>query len=228
MVRGLQENSRRFKPLQELDEAIADYKPNWELRGVTPTQMVRQLAAAQAYLERDPVGGIKWLCQSYNVDPRVLLAAAAETQEGNNQPSAQDPRLAQVIDVIGELRQAVSSIQGEREEAFKASVRGELHAFQNDPKNVHFEAVREDMAQLLSARLAKDLQDAYDQACWRNPGVRARLLQNHSAGAAQAPDPAAKRAAAVSVTGAPTGPVASGRKPADSVRGELEAAFAGL
>ena len=75
------------------------------------------------------------------------------------------------------------------------------------------------------------LQEAYDRATFANPTSRAAILAAQEAGkeakrveAAKQRTNAAKRAA-VSVTGAPSGAPATQAK--DTLRGELEAAFAG-
>jgi hypothetical protein len=46
---------------------------------------------------------------------------------------------------------------------------------------VFFEEVRNDMAGLLQAGMAADLNDAYEKACYANPNVRAKVLAQQQA-----------------------------------------------
>jgi len=56
-------------------------------------------------------------------------------------------------------------------------IQGQIKTFAADPKNVHFETVKAHMAALLKGGIAKDLQDAYDQAVYANPQTRSSLLE---------------------------------------------------
>jgi len=86
-----------------------------------------------------------------------------------------------------QFQNALGEIQGlkaklEQQEALKkqqedAEIQSQIKTFSADPKNVHFEAVKAHMASLLSSGLAKDLQDAYDQAVYANPHTRSSLLE---------------------------------------------------
>jgi hypothetical protein len=90
------------------------------------------------------------------------------------------------------------------------ALNNEIVKFSSDPSHSHFESVKSDMAGLLQAGLAKDLADAYEQAVWRNPTIRASILAEQQAeakkGATQKAQ-AAKTAASVNVRTRPSMPV---------------------
>jgi len=81
----------------------------------------------------------------------------------------------------------------------------DVETFASEPGHEHFGQVRQIMAGLVREGKAKNLQDAYDQAVWAHPYVRAELLQQ--ANLARVQDVNKNRRATLSVSGAP-GPVA--------------------
>jgi len=116
--------------------------------------------------------------------------------------------------------------QVEQEQALTADVQGELQDFLNTPGHEHYDAVRVAMAGLISTGVAQNLQDAYDRACWADPGIRAALQMAENARRVQ--EQGKNRNAMLSVNGAP-GAVATGGPSVDptNLRGLLEAQFAG-
>jgi hypothetical protein len=57
-----------------------------------------------------------------------------------------------------------------------STINSTIDAFANDPKNEFFEDVAGNMIAILNAGMAKDLPDAYEQACWSNENVRKAKL----------------------------------------------------
>lgn len=86
--------------------------------------------------------------------------------------------------VLHQLQQEIAGLKGqlERETTLKkqqedSSLKSQIDVFAADPKNVHFETVKAHMAALLRGGIAKDLQDAYEQAVYANPHTRSTLLE---------------------------------------------------
>lgn len=118
-----------------------------------------------------------------------------------------DPEVQRLRD---ELQQVTSFLQNQQhtaKSAEEAQLASELQTFQNDPAHEHFETVRGDMGALMLSGQAKDLQDAYDKACWANPEIRSSLVNKQIAQESERRKKEAEAAqrAAVSITGAPTG-----------------------
>jgi hypothetical protein len=116
-----------------------------------------------------------------------------------------DPTVAALQE---QVRQLTGWIQGQHQQsqnAEQSEINRAIDTFAADPAHEHFEAVRPHMAALLQGGRAKDLKDAYDQACWANPEVRASLLNQHQAQDAEKRKKQAEQsqAANVSLTGAP-------------------------
>jgi hypothetical protein len=105
-------------------------------------------------------------------------------------------------------------------------VQQELEAFIEAPGHEHYATVRTTMAGLLQSGTAKDLQDAYDQACWANPTLRAAMQQADAL--KRAAEQGKNRNALATVTGAP-GAVSTGAPAVDvkSLRSVIESQFGG-
>lgn len=141
----------------------------------------------------------------------------------------------QVNPDVQRLEKTVQQLQWEREQEksnqqqqLQTNIQSQIEAFSAKPENVHFEAVKADMAALLSAGRAKDLQDAYDMAVWARPDIRSTLLAAQTAEAeakrrqeANAKVTAARKAGS-SVVGSP-GITPSATSPDRSLRDELRA-----
>lgn len=111
------------------------------------------------------------------------------------------------------------------QEQLAREVQGELEQFVAAPGHEHYDAVRPAMAGMLQSGAAKDLQDAYDQACWANPNIRASMQLAEST--KRVADQAKNRNALGAVQGAP-GAIATGSALPDpsNMRGFIEAQFA--
>lgn len=152
------------------------------------------------------------------------------------QDQAQQP----VNPMLQGLQQQVHGLQQmiEQEKALKKQqedndIQSQIKAFSDDPKNIHFEAVKAEMAALLKSGLAKDLPDAYERAVYANPQTRSTLLQSASQSAEEkrvaekkARADAAKKAGS-SIKGGPgMGALKNGKITQPDLRSELRAAFA--
>lgn len=78
----------------------------------------------------------------------------------------------------------VKSKLDSQEQAQATAVRERLAKELEDfaSKNEHFDAVAETIANLITSKQATSLQEAYDQAIWMNPAVRAKVLARQAAG----------------------------------------------
>lgn len=141
-----------------------------------------------------------------------------------------DPNVAALQQQVHQLSQARQQEVAQREQAEQYQLQTAIQTFAANPGHQHFEQVKPHMAALLEKGLAKDMQDAYDQAIWARPDLRQTVLAAQQQTAeqarvtqAQARSAAAKQAAA-SVSGTPgiSIPVAA---PDRSLREEIRANF---
>ena len=191
---GLRRKSEEVKRYEPLEQVLAPRRAQWAAQGMDEVHAVKTLLAAQDLLEKNPMQGLEFLARSYGVN---LNTAQPQGQPYQAQP-ARDSHLE-----IAALKQQLQVLQSQVQTAQTAPIVSQIDAFQNDPANLYFENVRDDMAVLLHNGKASDLKEAYEMACWMRPDIRP-FLQTAQAPAAPMQDKAAQaRRAAVSVTGSP-------------------------
>ena len=216
---------------------LAEYKPldpyvsMAQKQGTTLPEALERYVAAENLLEQEPVNGILWLCQRYNVHPAHLLQAIGGPAGGPQPPqqSPLDPVFGQLQAVNGRLAQ----IEAEREQFLDHQVLSQIDQFKADPANIYFENVRHDMGRRIKFADINgedlSLKDAYDQACWAHPEIRALLINQQTEAARQGANRKvqSERSAARSLP--PGSPVAGGTlardEPASTLRDEIIRSF---
>jgi hypothetical protein len=193
---GLRRKSEEVKRYEPLEQLIAPRRALWAAQGMDEASAIKTLLAAQDLLERDPKQGLEFLARSYGVNI-ASLSAQPQGQPYQAQPAPDShPEIAA-------LKQQLQVLQSQVQTAQTAPIVSQIEAFQNDPANLYFENVRDDMAVLLHNGKASDLKEAYDMACWMRPDIRP-FLQTVQAPAVPVQEKVAQaKRAAVSVTGSP-------------------------
>lgn len=159
--------------------------------------------------------------QQFGVDLRLL---------GQGQQQI-DPNIAHLQREIQMLRQQANpeAIKTQLQQQIESdNIQRQISEFAANPKNAHFQTVRSQMGALITSGQAKDLQDAYDQACWANPSIRSELLKAQSAQEAEKrkAEMAKKKNAAASVQGSPDGSSPATITVNKSIRDNLKEALA--
>lgn len=214
--KGFRERAEQLKRYEPLEAAIAPHRQKWAVAGVDEATAVKQLLAASDWLDRDPVTALQHLARQYSVNIASLgQPSQAQPDGGAGQPQAQP-------DPVAKRLEALERQIAERDEQALGS---QIEAFSANPANLYFENVKPAMAKLLSAGLATDLQDAYDQAVWANPTIRGILQSQNAPKPAVDPARTAKaKAASGSVTGSPgNGPLPTSN---GSIEDDVRLAFA--
>lgn len=203
----------------EVEKAITPYLQNIQAAGVAPIEAMQKLFEADHMLRNSTAEQkaqyFSHLAQEYGIDLATVQP-----------PEPVDPAVLELRKQNQELQRFQRSVV-ERENQTALS---EIERFQNDPANVHFEAVKDDMSLLLQSGKATSLKDAYEMAVWMRPDIRKSLVEEQRTEAektaiAQAREKRAK-AAAVGVKG--SAPSKGGvLKPGTDLRGIVAAAVAG-
>lgn len=203
---------------REMKEVIAPYMATIQAEGGTPAGAVKDLLNT-AYILRTG---------SPHQKAAVLMQAAQQfgVDLSLHQQAQQNPQLAQLQDQIHRLQMANSpqAIETQLQDRLEAAkIDSEISAFAANPKNVHFQTVRADMGALMTSGRAKDLQEAYDMACWANPSIRQSNLaaQAEQDKAKRKAEMDAKRKASASVVGSPSGTSPSANAPNKSLEDEI-------
>ncbi len=169
--KGQEQYKTGYQHHQEFEKAIGPYMPTIQALGATPIQAVQYLLNADHQLRygapHQKAAYFQQLAQQYGIDINSL------SQE---QPQV-DPHVAMLQAKIAQMENNMLQGANQQTQAVQHEANSEIQNFQNDPKNIYFEDVREDMSVLLQAGRAKDLADAYDKACRANDKIYPLLLQ---------------------------------------------------
>lgn len=184
-----------------LTEAISPFVPELQKNGIHPAAWINNLGRAHMILSQAPyqqkVELFNKLAQDYGIDLNSAYSGENTTQY------YQDPQSIELRQQIQQLQQQVQQVGSWKEQQEQGVLMSEIERFSSDvDKHPHFEAVREQMAQLLENGLANDLETAYAKAVRLNDEVwqteQNRLLQQATNQATQAQRVAKAKAAAVS------------------------------
>ena len=214
---------------KEMYQAVQPYMAVIKAEGGTPTSAVQSLLNT-AYVLRtgSPEQKRSLLIQTARQFGVDLGAPAEAPQNTTGLPPDVQATLAEIRNYQAQIAQQQ---QSERQR-LQYEVQQEIEAFAADPKHAHYAEVKAHMAALLGQGAAKDLQDAYDQACWASPTVRATLQAQTRAEEEQKRRAEAKAKAeeakrkSISVTGGPGNTAQASAPEGRSIRDELRAAMA--
>lgn len=208
---------------KEMQKTILPYMPLINQVGSTPVKAVTEMlnyAHTLQYGSAQAKGQLLHaLAQRHGADMRM-------TPQATQQPQFQIGNLQQELQATKEqIARMPELIKQQQEEAKLQAV---IEAFAADPKNAHYARVKPVMAALLSSGQAKDMQDAYDKACYAEPDIRSTLLaeQNDAKEAKRIADLKAKAGAARNASVSVKGSSANGVSPPAvkrSLREELRA-----
>ena len=155
---------------KEMQKTVMPYMPLINMSGSTPSKAVAELLNYAQILQTGTAQAkgqlLHQLAQRWNADMRIT--------QGQPQPAQQLHSVQQQLQQTqAQLAKMPELIKQQQEQAQLQAV---IDSFSADPKNSHYEKVKPVMAALLSSGQAKDMQDAYDQACYANPDIRSTLL----------------------------------------------------
>jgi colicin import membrane protein len=178
---------------------IADrYKASF--KGMNAPEAFEKLAAANAFLEQDPVAGIQWLADAYGVQ----LPSLGKPSEGEGNPEVAQLRqtISQLQRQMAETSNKVTSREQAEQQASEKSIGKLVEDFAKDKP--YWGELEQDVLQQIHAIQATDanlapekiLDRAYDRATKLNESVQAKIAADKKAEAdKKAKAEAAKKAA---------------------------------
>jgi hypothetical protein len=192
----LPENVRAeiYKREEDVFQGIAQYKEGadfgWKVNGlfkpfeqvmaaagITPMQILPGLVQAHGTLalgsEEQKLGLFEQLIKDYAIPVPKLLAKLTGGALADTDPFV-DPAVAALREELGAVKSRLSAQDQAAFEARQAENSAKVAAFANDPKNIYFAELADDIALLLERKIASDLGAAYEKALWANPAVRAK------------------------------------------------------
>ena len=209
--KGVSEFKTHSERAKAYDQAIAPFQQHLQKLGVdAPTAITALMKADYTLRNSDPMTKAQYfrqLAQEYGIDLNMEVPQV-------------DPQTHFLMSQLNELRQQQQLWQNQFHQQEQARANQELTQFAQADKP-HFDAVRNDMADLLETGKAKDLQEAYDMAVWMRPDIRQTLLDQQRAEAQRKAieQAQAQRAKAASVSVKGSSPMSGGVQP--NLKGSL-------
>jgi hypothetical protein len=179
---------------KSMKSVVQPYEAIMQANGMEPVSTIQGMLRGHHTLAtgtpEQKAAIFKQMAKDYRIDLSSLAAPASE-------PPYIDPAVASLQTELRAVQSQLSEANQRRQAEARASVSAELDKFAGDPKNVHFNEVANDIANLLQRGVAGSLQEAYEKAVWLNPATRAKeAARNTAEAAAKAQGEAAARAAA--------------------------------
>ena len=195
-----------------------------ERNGTTLQNAVSDYVQVETALRQDFIGGVEFLCQKMGVAPQAFLSAMLQRYG----VSGEQAHIPQAVDPNAIATHAANMV---RTEFQQRDIDSQIEKFAADPKNKYFQNLRMDMAQIVQAGKAANLQEAYEAACWLNPEIRAILIsETNGARDGKAANAVSRaRNAAKAVGGSPSSgvnPDGVGKRQNLSIEDEIRAAIA--
>lgn len=231
--RKTEEVAKARRAIGEIDSVIGPRAERLQSQGVSPTEAISRLFAAQDALDRDPISAVKTILQSYGLSPEHLTG----------QEAPHDPVYSGLNSQISELRGMLEGQQAQARAQYIKSLEQEVEEFRNEKDEqgnllrTDMSQVEDDMAELIPILRKRNsswtnrevLNEAYSRAVRFNPETFSTFQQREAARLEAKKIEEAKtkaraaQKAAVSVKGAPGGGVS--RANSGDLRSMLEEAF---
>lgn len=153
-------------------DVVTPYLPMIQAEGATPETAIQSLLNT-AYRLRT----------SSPQEKGVLLANLARQYgadmsafSGDQEQSPIDPTVAALQQKLQHLEGFITQQHTQQQTVAEHNLLRDINAFAADPAHPHFEKVGQQMAGLIKAGLAADLQQAYEQAIYMQPEVRQQVI----------------------------------------------------
>lgn len=224
-ARGVSTYKQEYDSVKPLVEAIEPFLPGMQQANIPPAEWITRMGQAHHNLlygtPQQKLQMFSKLAQDYQVPLQALYDPKVQQQflmQQTVQPQAPQP------DVRALVQEQLTAVFAKHDlEQFQAAQDGA-----GNPLYLHYETVRNTMAQLLDAGVAQDLKSAYDKALrlhddiWQAEQQAKQAAAHKAAQEAQAKQVAQAKAAAVSTrTASPAGETVKATK---GVRAAVESA----
>lgn len=231
MFHGLEGYRQSAKVGNDFQRTITPYLEKYQRYGIDPMQDVAGLLRARDVLSfgtaEEKIAVVRNIIKDFGIQ------LPGDTTAASGEPPYTDPQVAGLQKEVQELKSNLSRADQERAAVKMAEIRSQVEAFANDPANIYFADVADDIARLMQSGVSKDLKEAYEKAVWANPVTRAKEQQRltEAAAAKAKEDEAARVAAARKATGAnvrTTAKSTSGTAPTGSIDDTLQETLAAI
>lgn len=178
MFRGIEQHKATAAFGSRVQSALDPYMPILKAHNVDPVDNINNLMRAHYVLATGTMAQKQQMMQGLITDYKVQMG---EAQEPDPYAPVVDPLVQQLQQKIQVLESGQAQQQQEvfRQEQIKTT--NAVNAFAENPANVHFAEVAEDMAKMLGLDKELTLEAAYERAIWGNPVTRAKEIARQDA-----------------------------------------------
>lgn len=156
---------------KSVQSTLAPYMPVLKQYNIDPVEQISGLMKAHHTLAlgtpEEKVQLFQQLATDYGIDLDQVTAAAPFI----------DPAVQHLQKELKGVQSVLSETQKREYDRQVAEYTQTVEKFASDPKNVHFEAVANDMAALMQSKVCGTLEQAYEKAVWANPVTRAKEIE---------------------------------------------------
>jgi hypothetical protein len=222
---GVSVHRAEAEKAKQFTDAMSEFMPILQREGLNPANWIQNLGRAHATLAMGNPQQKLAMFTKLAADYGIPIGAVQQAQAGQV-----DGTTLHMMAQMDEMRKSVQGVNSWREQQENQAIQTELAKFQDASKYPHFEQVRGDMAQLLEAGVAQDLDTAYAKAIRLNDD--AWNVEQQRQAAASATSQTANKVAASAKARQASGSVRSGssaaassKAPSNDIRESLESAF---
>ncbi len=177
MYAGLEQYRGSAKLGEDVNALFTPYRQVMESAGVTATDILPGLVNSHGILalgsDDAKVNMLESLVRDYGIPLPKLLAKLTGGAVTDVEPFV-DPTVKDLQTKVEALHSRLSAEDQRAAQAKQAEIRASIEAFANDPANIYFSDLADDIAQLIRGGVTKDIKVAYEKALWANPVVRAK------------------------------------------------------
>jgi hypothetical protein len=187
VMRGLQQYAQGYKQWEAATKPFAEVfqrSPN-----LNPVNAFHALMQAHLQLSQGSPEQKRQHFQKLAADYGVQLGVPV----GDTGSNPLQGELSRLQEELHALKSHFTESQRRTYEAAVSDQRKAVDAFFADSKNEFAEEVQADILRLIQTGAVADLPTAYEQACWLNPSVRAKMLAKQQAQSAPDTNSAAKK-----------------------------------
>ncbi len=156
---------------KSVQSTLAPYMPVLKQYNIDPVEQISGLMKAHHTLAlgtpEEKVQLFQQLANDYGINLEQVTASAPFV----------DPAVQHLQKELQGVKSLLSDRQKQEHDAQVREYTKTVEAFAADPKNIHFEAVANDMATLMQTRVCATLEQAYEKAVWANPATRAKEIE---------------------------------------------------
>lgn len=172
VVKGFDQYSTGHKSWTELTtpfQSVLQQHPN-----VNPVQLMQSLMKNHlAIVQGSPE-------QKKQLASALLKSYGIELGTPGNPAPTPPPEVQQALHEARQAREYIQRFEAtQQQEALRRNTEI-VEAFAADPKHKYFAELGDDIIHLMQTGAAPSLEKAYEQACWINPAVRAKILAEQS------------------------------------------------